>query len=215
VGKEEAEISTYACQVWNCCTAAQRRKLDGWQASVLKCMTHCPPTASNQCVQQELGILPLHMSCDLWQLTHWHKAHTLATDRLLHQVYAAWTGAHNPWLQNIRKLLAEHEVNEEATLTLSVGKFVALVRCQVAAKLSEVGPKGGGGMVATQYANHFGVGAVRHDKPVARAYISALSAHGRGPAAELCMRLRTQALQLRPLPSDCGEHAAALWSAPQ
>ena len=194
-------VLTYACQVWNCCTAAQRRKLDGWQASVLKCMTHCPPTASNKCVQQELGILPLHMSCDLWQLTYWHKARTLTTDRLLHQVYAAWTGAHNPWLQNIRKLLAEYEVDEEATLTLSVGKFVALVRRQVAAKLSEVGPRDGGGMVATQYANHFGAGAVRHDKPVARAYISALSAHGRGPAAELCMRLRTQALQLRALHS--------------
>jgi hypothetical protein len=116
------------------------------------------------------------MSCDLCQLTYRHKARTLITDRLLHQVYAAWTGAHNPWLLNIRKLLAEYEVDEEATLTLSVGKFM-------------------------QYANHFGAGAVRHDKPVARAYISALSAHGRGPAAELCMRLRTQALQLRALHS--------------
>jgi hypothetical protein len=35
----------------------------------------------------------------------------------------AWAGAHNPRLQNIRKLLAEYEVDEEATLTLSVGSL--------------------------------------------------------------------------------------------
>jgi hypothetical protein len=194
-------VLTYACQVWSCCTAALRRKLDGWQALVLKSMTHCPPTSSTKCVQQELGVLPLHMSCDLWQLTYWHKARNLTTDRLLHQVYAAWSGAHNPWLQNVHKLLEEYGINEEATSVLSTHKFVALARRQIAAKFPEVGPRDGEGVVATNYIQHFGAGMVKHDKPAARAYITMLSAHGRGSAAELCMRLRTQALQLRALHS--------------
>jgi hypothetical protein len=49
--------ATYACQVWSCCTATLRRKLDGWQALVLSSMTHCPPTSSTKCLQLELGVL--------------------------------------------------------------------------------------------------------------------------------------------------------------
>jgi hypothetical protein len=140
------------------------------------------------------------MSCDLWQLTYWHKARNLTADRLLHQVYAAWSGEHNPWLQHIHKLLTEYGIDEEATSALSTNDFVALARSQIAAKWPEVGPRDEG-VVATSYVQHFGAGMVKHDRPAARAYITMLSAHGRGPAAELCMRVRTQALQLRALHS--------------
>jgi hypothetical protein len=190
-------VLTYACQVWNCCTHALRRKLDGWQGAVLRSVTHCPPTASAKCLRQELGVLPLHMSCDLWQLTYWHKLRTLNTDRLLHQVHTAWSGASNPWMQNIHKLLAEYAIDEEATMQLSKGKFVKLVRQSILAGMAEVGQREGDGAVLESYIHHFGAGVVRHDKPAPRAYIHALGEQGRAPAAELCMRLRVEALQLR------------------
>jgi hypothetical protein len=104
-------------------------------------------------------------------------------------------------MQNIHKLLAEYNINEGQTANLPTRKFVALARRQIVAKLSEVGPRDAEGVVATQYIQQFGVGEVKFDKPTARAYISMLSAHGRGPAAELCMRLRVQALGLRALHS--------------
>jgi hypothetical protein len=141
------------------------------------------------------------MSCDLWQLTYWQHVRTLTTDRLLHQVYTAWAGASNPWLQNIHKLLAEYAVDEEATFELSKPKFVKLARRHIVAKLSEVGQREGDGGVWEGYAQRFGMGAVHRDKPAARTYIAALSAQNRGPAAELCMRMRVQALQLRAMHS--------------
>lgn len=145
--------------------------------------------------------MPLHMSCDLWQLTYWQHLRTLTTDRLLHQVYAAWAGASNPWLQNIHKLLAEYAIDEEATFDLSKPKFVKLTRHQVVAKLSQVGQREVNGGVWDSYAQHFGMGVIHHDKPAARAYIAALCAQSRGPAAELCMRMRVEALQLRAMRS--------------
>jgi hypothetical protein len=104
-------------------------------------------------------------------------------------------------LQNIHKLLAEYAVDEEATFELSKPKFVKLARRHIVAKLSEVGQREGDGGVWEGYAQRFGMGAVHRDKPAARTYIAALSAQNRGPAAELCMRMRVQALQLRAMHS--------------
>jgi hypothetical protein len=195
-------VLTYACQVWCDTTNHTRNMLDKWQASIVKSMTHCPPTASIECIRRELGIMPLHMACDMWMLAFWHRLRNMQSDTLLHQVFSAWSGPANPWQVTINKLLAEYDIDAEGTETLNKSKFVEMVRTSVLHKL-----QGGAdatrqqGAVYQRYVGTFGTGHSNHNKPSACGYISTLSNMHRGKAAELCMQLRTECLQLKALHS--------------
>jgi hypothetical protein len=196
-------VLTYACQVW-CNTTDQTRKLlDGWQAKRVKSMVHCPPNASIECIRRELGILPLHMACDMWMLTYWHHLRSTPTDRLLHQVFTAWSGPANPWQANVDKLLAEYDICAEDADTLHKTKFVEYVRGRLLHKLhaGEGSARHEGGAVFQRYKHHYGVGASDNTKPAAQGYINTLSHLRRGWAAELCMKLRAECLQLRAVTS--------------
>jgi hypothetical protein len=205
-------VLTYACQVWMRPTQNMRQQLDGWQAALLKKMTHCPPTASSECIRRELGILPLHMACDLWTLTYWHQLCNTPSDRLLCKVFTAWSGAANPWATAINKLLAEYDIDTEETENLCKSKFVAHVRGKLIAKLHngvEVGRQQGGA-VFQRYKDAFGLGDTKHNKPSARGYINVLSCLKRGYAAELCMQLRAECLQLRAMHSTARRNETAV-----
>jgi hypothetical protein len=196
-------VLTYACQVWMRANNNLRQRLDGWQAALLKKVTHCPPTATTECVRREMGILPLHMACELWTLTYWHQLCNMPTDRLLYQVFTAWSGAANPWVTTIKKLLAEYDISTEDADTLCTSKFVKLVRSKLVAKLHGNVATGRqqGGAVFQRYKDAFGPGDSNHDKVSARGYIKVLSHMKRGHAAELCMHLRAECLQLRAMHS--------------
>jgi hypothetical protein len=197
-------VLTHACCVWLNTTAAFRNKLDSWQAQLLKRMTHCPPTTHGDCLRQELGIMPLHMSCDLWMLSFWHRLRTTCTDRLLSQVYTAWTGAANPWQRTINKLLTEYQVDAATSLGYSKGKFAKYVRAQIACKLQHTWGQATSrtdGVVIQRYTSAYGIGAVQNRvngyRPLARKYVDYLINAGRGLPAELIMALRAECLPLK------------------
>jgi hypothetical protein len=197
-------VLTHACPVWMDMTTKKRGKLDSWQLQIVKRMMHCSPTTQSECLSQELGILPFHMSCDLWMLNYWHRLRTTSSDRLLSKVFNAWSGAANPWQRNINKLLAEYQINETDTLAYSKGKFTHHVRAKITKKLQEVwgvAASRADSAILTRYVNAFGTGGVRVVKnglqPQARQYIDYLTAHGRGLPVELIMGLRIESLPLR------------------
>ena len=55
-------VAHYAAAVWSSSTQAARQRLDSWQMGLVASMVHCPPNASHACLQQELGIQPLHVT---------------------------------------------------------------------------------------------------------------------------------------------------------
>jgi hypothetical protein len=195
-------VLTFACQVWSNTSVALRKRLDSWQLTHVKRMCHCPPTASGECVRREMGVLPLHMACDIWQLTYWHELRGMSSDRLVHQVFSAWFGPANPWQANINRLLVEYGVDADATATLSKSKFVSLLKDKVVDVLSRLDAAPGVrgrqhiGAMLSSYDECYGAGLIKFQKPAARSYVTTLSNMGRGLAAELCMRLRVQCLQL-------------------
>jgi hypothetical protein len=197
-------VLTYATQVWNTCTRSQRVRLDTWQMNVVKRMTHTPANASTSCLQQELGILPLHMSCDIWTLSYWHRLRTMSSDRMLQQIFSAWMDSFNPWQQNVNKLLIEYKVDAVTSLTYSKDKFTRYVRSLVMDHLhtqwEEASTRQQSG-ICTRYKETHGPGHIEKGMngmhPIARKYFSALSMVGRGTSAEICMKLRTETLPLK------------------
>jgi hypothetical protein len=160
-----------------------------------------------------LGILPFHMSCDLWTLNYWHRLRTTSSDRLLSKVFTAWTGAANPWQRNINKLLQEYQVSAADTLQFSKGKFTNHVRAKITSKLQEdwrAAATRADSAILTRYVDAFGTGEVRVVRnglqPQARKYIDYLTAHGRGLPAELIMGLRIESLPLRCMHSHQRRH---------
>ena len=121
-------VLTYACQVWNRCTKAQRARLDTWQSDIIKRITHSPATTPTACIQQELGIIPLHMSCDIWAVCYWHRLRNMSQDRMLQRVFSTWHGKHNPWQQNIDKLLMEYRVDSVTSHPYSKHKFASYMK---------------------------------------------------------------------------------------
>jgi hypothetical protein len=181
-----------------------RNRLDQWQTSLVKQMVHCPPTISHSCLQQELGFTPLHMACDLWTLTYWHHLRTLKADRLLYQMYTAWSGRYNPWQANVNKLLQEYKINADATRMYPPHKFKQYARTAVMDKLLDLWKTSAGrqqGGVAHRYQQTYGQGPVitgmNGIHPVARTYFSRLTHASRGWAGQLVLQLRTETLPLR------------------
>lgn len=196
-------VLTYAAQVWHNHTKAHRAKLDSWQMQLLRRMCHCPPNTSAECLQQELGITPTHVVCDISALTYWHHLRTLSSDRLLHQVHQAWGTANQPWQQNISKLLAEYDIDPALTSSCTKKQFAAYVKTKAAQRVQQLWTTGSRTTSTTlqRYRDTYGPGIIAQHKPAAREYIEKLSQMRRGHAAELCMKLRLECLPLRAMHS--------------
>ena len=190
-------VTHYAAAVWSGSTQAARQRLDSWQMGLVAGMVHCPPNTSHACLQQELGIQPLHVTCDMQALNFWHRLRCLPASRLLVKVATAWGGAGNPWTKHITKLLADYSIDAAATRALSRAKFKALVRQQAATRVQQLWAARGGS-VLSMYRQHYGgdAGQQAAAEGKAQGFFVALSHQGRGKAAELCLKVRAQCLQL-------------------
>lgn len=196
-------VLTYAVQVWGNTTLTNRKFLDSWQMQLVKRINHCSPNTQTECLQQELGIMPAHITCDIFTLTYWHHLRRVSSDRLLRQVAEAWTGNLNPWQQNIDKLLAEYDIDTAATTNFTKGQFVTYVKNKAARRVQQIwstGPRATSAILQN-YTVAFGPGVIKQNKPVARAYVTTLSQMRRGLAAELCMKMRLECLPLRAIHS--------------
>jgi hypothetical protein len=176
-------------------------------------MMHCSPSTQGDCVRQELGIVPFHMSCDLWLLNYWHHLRTMSKDRLLSQVVKAWSGPANPWQRTVDKLLAEYQVSAADTLGYSKHKFSRHVRAKITGLLKErwaSATSRTGGAILARYVGAFGTGEMKRGmngyQPAARSYMDYLTGRGRGLPAELIMGLRIESLPLRCMHSNQRRH---------
>jgi hypothetical protein len=207
-------VAHYAAAVWSRNTHAARQRLDSWQMGLVASMVHCPPNSSHACLQQELGLQPLHVTCDMQTLNFWHRLRCLPASRLVVKAAAAWTGAANPWARHVGKLLAEYNIDADATRGLSRDKFKELVRLHAAARVQQLWAARGGAVLST-YRQHFAGHAECQQHAAegkAQSYFVALSHVRRGKAAELCLKLRVQCLQLRGACHKRPSEAAAAFS---
>jgi exonuclease III len=193
---------TYAAQVWARSTVQQHKMLDSWQMALAAQAFHCPPTASHICLQQELGLTPLHVTCETLALRYWHHLQNVPKDRLLSQVANAWTGKENPWLTNMDKLLKAYKIDKEAAAKLGRQQFHSHCATKAMEYLKSywaAPPRHQAGAVQSRYQASTGTGrtTAKHSKP--RPYMINLTdsyAFNKGRAAELCMQLRTECLPL-------------------
>ena len=89
-------VVTYAAQVWAQPTQSLRKKLESWQMGLVTRAFHCHAKTSHICLQQELGMFPLHVTCDTLALRYWHHRANATTDRLLYKIHTAWEGKYHP-----------------------------------------------------------------------------------------------------------------------
>ncbi|KAF8064477.1 LINE-1 reverse transcriptase-like [Scenedesmus sp. PABB004] len=199
-------VLTHAAQVWARPTVERRAELDSWQAGLVARATGCPPNVSHACLQQELGITPLHVVCDTLMLRYWHRLRALPADRLLRRVADAWPAT--PWWKGVGGLLRDYGVDVVATAGMSRNEFAAHL-CDLAGDHIDGAweAAAGRGSVARRYREAFGSGVFstrsftrRAGVPCARDYLGWLCSPGgprRGRPAELLMRLRMECLPLR------------------
>ena len=190
-------VACYAAEVWNNPTQTDRKKLDSWQMNTVSAMIHCPATASHACLQQELGIQPMHVACDVQMLNYWHRVQRMHASRLVRQVQSAFTGMHNPWQRRIGKLLQEYHIDAALAPTMSRAQFKKYVRLQAAARTNELWTQRQqrGSSVQERYVADYGMPA-QSSSGVAQHYITHLSSIGLGYAAELCLKLRCECMHL-------------------
>lgn len=186
-------VATYASEVWCGHTQAMRAKLDSWQMGVVTSMVHCPANASHACIQQELGIQPMHVTCDMLTLTYWHRLQHLPSSRLITQVASAWT--YNPWQAHVHKLQAEYKIDAQAAVGMSKGQFREEVQEKAAERVRELWGARSSGTVAARYAERWAT-PEESSKRQAQGWFTWLCENGRGRAAELIVGLRTESLQL-------------------
>ena len=191
-------IINYAVAVWGKATVLMRQKLDSWQMGIVASMLHCPPSTSHACLQQELGIQPMHVVCDIATLTYWHRIIRMSPDRLVTIVSKAWKNTSNPWQQNINKLLHQYKVDKDIALTLDKTKFskyLAILATTYTRQLWQT-RENRGSATLTQYRQTYSNSSL-HLKRKAHAYFTHLGHQGRGRAAELYMQLRLACLPLQ------------------
>jgi hypothetical protein len=99
---------TFAAQVWVRPSKQQRQRLDSWLMGWAGRAFHCPATATQVCLQQEIGLVPLHVWCETLALRYWHHVMTQPADRLVAAVaHAAATAWRGPWQRSIEQLLQQ------------------------------------------------------------------------------------------------------------
>ena len=112
-------VLTFAAQVWSRPTQAARARLDSWQMAHAARMAGCPPSASHRCLQQELGLTPLHVTCECLALRYWHHLRALPAGCLLRRVAEAWGGAANPGARSGRAARAAPALQRKRLPTFS------------------------------------------------------------------------------------------------
>jgi hypothetical protein len=153
-------------------------------------------------VQQELGLPPLHVTYDTFSLTYWHRLQRLPASRLVKQALAAWAGAANPWQRQMNRLLAEYSIDTAAAPAMTKGEFKSHVWRQAAQRTQQLwqARSSGGSSVAGRYSSAHAQPA-HSSRGRAQPYWTMLSSVGRGRAAELMLRVRTECLQLNAIHS--------------
>jgi hypothetical protein len=202
-------VLTHAAQVWARPTRAVRAGLDSWQMAHLAQMMGCPPSTSHACLQQELGVMPLHVTCECMALRFWHRLCVLPPGRLLRRVADAWRDT--PWWAGVTRLLSDYGIDSAGAGQLTGVQFAALVSKRAAVRVAALwgGAAAGGAqrrarhsVVAARYVAAFGGGLLEGgNKPVAREYLRWLGGQGRGLPAELLLRLRVECMPLRAMHS--------------
>jgi hypothetical protein len=191
-------VAHYATEVWCKALVTQRQQLDSWQMQIVTAMTHSPPTTSHACLQQELGLEPMHVACDIATLTYWHRLQTLSTDRLINIVTNAWQGKANPWQQNIKKLITLYKIDKPLAITLSKDKFkkyLSKLKTDYVHQLWQARENRGSSVLTRYRTTYSNPTTLKIEK--AQPYFLHLSHQGRGRAAELCMQLRMESLPLK------------------
>jgi hypothetical protein len=196
-------VVTYAAQAWARPNAQLRQKLDSWQMAIATRAMHCPPNASHICLQQELGLCPLHVTCDTLALRYWHHLQNTPSDRLLHQINTAWTGKAHPWAASMERLLQQYDIDGAQTTSLTKAKFKDYVDKKAVDYLRTYWtepPRRYRGAVHARYVSSYGVGQLTTLRPKLRKYIaedfktSSISETAKG--VELCMHMRLECLGL-------------------
>lgn len=195
-------LLSYAAPVWAQPTQAMRRQLDSWQASLATRAFHCPPNTCQLGLQQELGLVPLHVTCEVLAMRYWHRLAGVPADRLLHKVHTAWTGRLYPWGERVHAMLAAYQVSVSEALAHSTKGFKAYLNIKVRRYLDSYwrASTRRSGPVHSRYVDSYGVGEFAGTRPRVRSYLNTLT---RQPvfasckAAEICMHLRLESLSLR------------------
>lgn len=191
-------VALYASEVWSKTLVTQKRQLDSWHMNIVTAMMHCPPTTSHACLQQELGIQPMHVTCDVATLTYWHRLQKLSPDRLVNTVVNAWQGKANPWLLNIKKLMAAYKMDRTIASSLNKDKFKTYLDKLTTEYVKQLWQtrENRGSSVLTRYRTTYS-NPTTYIVKKAQSYFITLSHQGRGHAAELCMQLRLESLPLK------------------
>jgi hypothetical protein len=186
-------VVLWAAEVWHVPSPARCRQLDSWQMHVVTDMMHCPHTASHACLQNELGILPLHVLCDQRMLAFVYRLHRAPPASLLHCVFCACRAPDHPWYSAVQRLTSAYAVDWDLAQALSPPRFARYLAGCVEARLRALWcPRPPSAAVAAYRAAF-----QPHLVPPAMAQpYHALLRH-RGAAAELLLQLRVHCLPLR------------------
>ena len=209
-------VLTYAAQVW--AQPSLRRDLDSWQMGIATRAFHCPSTTSHLCLQQEVGLCPLHIACETLAIRYWHHLQHVPADRLLHIVSKAWpAGRCNPWAANMGRLLRQYDVDETVAASCGTEEFRGYLAGKAMAYLKSLWsepPRSYSLAVHARYTASFGVGTVEAKNARMRKYLGKLTAvpgYKLCKGAELCMHMRLECLPLNAIHGHTrnGETAAA------
>jgi hypothetical protein len=195
-------VVTYAAQVWAQCTQTLRKMLDSWQMGLITRAFHCHAKTSHICLQQELGLFPLHVTCDTLAIRYWHHLENTPADRLLHKIHTAWTGKYHPWRQNMQRLLTQYNIDTSNPTEITKENFKGHVEARAINYLRAYWtqpPRNSSGSVHTRYMADFGIGELTPRRPRIRTYLRAQTLYPRLDdcrAAELFMHFRLETLSL-------------------
>lgn len=202
---EVQPIVTYAAQVWAQPIQSMRKKLDSWQMGLVTRAFHCHSKTSHICLQQELGLFPLHVTCETLALRYWHHLENVTTDRLLHKIHTAWDGKYHPWGQNIQKLLVQYNIDTSNPRVIRTIDFKGHVEARAINYLRAywtAPPRNLGRAVHTRYMTDFGLAVLTPTRPRMRPYLWDMTSSldlDSCRAAELFMHMRLETLPLNAL----------------
>ena len=163
---------------------------------------HCHAKTSHICLQQELGLFPLHVTCDTLAIRYWHHLENVPANRLLRKIHTAWGGKFHPWAQHMQRLLTQYNIDTSNPTDITKQAFKAHVDAQAIAYLREywtTPPRNLGGAVHTRYTTDFGLGNLTATRPKMRPYLNHLTTTPHledCKGAELLMHARLEILPL-------------------